>query len=37
MKVTSAQANKMLKKVMEEYEALKLRESQTKDFSCVHQ
>ena len=32
MKVTSAQANKMLKKVMEEYEALKLRESQTKDF-----
>lgn len=32
MKVTSAQANKMLKKVMEEYEALKLREIQTKDF-----
>ena len=32
MKVTSAQANKILKKIMEEYEALKLRESQTKDF-----
>lgn len=32
MKVTSAQANKLLKKVTEEYEALKLRETQSKDF-----
>ena len=32
MKYTSAQANKLLKKTVEEYEALKLKESQCKDF-----
>ena len=32
MKVNSAVANKMLKKIVDEYEALKLKESQTKDF-----
>ncbi len=32
MKYTSAEANKLLKKLVEEYEALKLKESQTKDF-----
>ena len=32
MKVNSQVANKLLKKLVEEYEALKLKESQTKDF-----
>ena len=32
MKVNSAVANKMLKKITEEYEALKLKETRTKDF-----
>ena len=32
MKFTSAKANKLLKKTVEEYEALKLKESQSKDF-----
>lgn len=32
MKVNSQLANKMLKKIVEEYEALKLNESQSKDF-----
>ena len=32
MKITSAEANKILKKIVEEYEALKTKENQSKDF-----
>lgn len=32
MKVTSAQANKILKKTVEEYNAIKVKENQSKDF-----